>query len=289
METVILVDSCTDLPRKYIEDNGVEYVSLTCRLKDKDYVDDFGKTLKYEDFYGIVRSGEMPTTSMVNTHSFCEKFKKFVNQGKSVIYIGFSSALSGCVSSANSARELVMEECKEADITVIDSKSASLGYGLIAYYAIEMLKSGKSKDDIVKWVEENKLKMNHWFTVEDLHHLKRGGRVSGTAAAIGTLLSIKPVLNMDDEGRLIPRYKVQGRKKSLTALCDELKKRIVEPEQQVIAISHGDCIKDAEHLRDIILKDVKVKDVIINDVGPVIGSHSGPGTVALFFLGDKRF
>lgn len=288
METVIIIDSCTDLPLEYVEDNKLPVLSLTCLFKGMEYPDDFGKTLSYKEFYDVVRKGEMPTTSQVNTYRFVEEFKKHIQEGRAVIYIGFSSALSGTVNSAEAAKKAIIEEFENADITVIDSKSASLGYGLLVYYALEMLKSGASKDEIVNWVENNKLKMNHWFTVEDLFHLSRGGRVSKAAAIIGTALDIKPVLHVDNEGRLIPVTKVKGRKKSLRTLAEKLKERIINPEEQVIAISHGDCIEDVEYLKEMILKEVKVKDIIVNYVGPVIGSHSGPGTVALFFMGNER-
>lgn len=288
MGTVLLVDSCTDLPSEYIKKNNIRYLSLTCNLDGKEYKDDFGETLGYKEFYATVRSGKMPTTSTVNMQSFYEEFKLHVSEGNSVIYIGFSSALSGCISSATVARQQILEEYPDADISVIDSKSASLGYGLICYYAHEMLASGASKDEVVKWVEDNKLRMNHWFTVEDLFHLKRGGRVSTTAAVVGTLLDVKPVLHVDNEGRLIPVTKVKGRKKSLRMLADRLQEGIVNPEEQVIAISHGDCIEDVEFLIKLIKEKTTVKDIIINNVGPVIGTHSGPGTVALFFLGEKR-
>jgi len=158
----------------------------------------------------------------------------------------------------------------------------------LAYHANEMLKAGASKDEVVSWIETNKLRMNHWFTVDDLGHLKRGGRLSGTAALVGTLLDIKPILQVDNEGKLIPVSKVKGRKKSIKTLLGMLQENIESPEEQVIAISHGDCIEDAEYLKEMILKEYKVKDIIINNVGPVIGSHAGPGVVALFFLGSKR-
>ncbi len=288
MNTILLVDSCTDLPSEYIKKNNIRYLSLICNLDGKEYKDDFGETLGYKEFYATVRSGKMPTTSTINVQSFYEEFKSHVSQQNSVIYIGFSSALSGCISSATVARQQILEEYPEADISIIDSKSASLGYGLICYYANEMLSSGAYKEEVVKWVEENKLRLNHWFTVEDLFHLKRGGRVSATAAVVGTLLDVKPVLHVDDEGRLIPVTKVKGRKKSLRMLADKLQEGIVDPENQVIAISHGDCIEDVEFLIKLIKEKVTVKDIIVNDVGPVIGTHSGPGTVALFFLAEKR-
>lgn len=287
-DTVLLIDSCTDLPRSYVEKNAIPFVSLVCNLKDQEYKDDFGESIGYKEFYDAVRNGEMPSTAQVNVYEYTELFKKYAEEGKSVIYLGFSSALSGSLSSAYLARDMVMEEIKDADITIIDSKSASLGEGLLAYNANEMLKAGASKDEIVSWLETNKLRLNHWFTVDDLGHLKRGGRVSGTAAFIGTLLDIKPILKVDDEGRLIPISKVKGRKKSLKTLFEMLQENIEAPEEQVIAISHGDCIEDAEYLKEMILKEFKVKDVIINHVGPVIGAHTGPDVVALFFMGNNR-
>jgi len=288
MDTVLLIDSCTDLPLSYVEENKIPVVSLTCSFKGQEYKDDSGKSLSYKEFYTAVRNGEMPSTSQVNVYVYTEIFRKYAAEGKAIIYLGFSSALSGSFNSAVLARDMVSEEIENADITCIDSKSASLGEGLLAYYANEMLKGGASKDEVVSWLETNKLKMNHWFTVDDLGHLKRGGRLSGTAAFVGTLLDIKPVLHVDDEGRLIPVSKIKGRKKSLKALFEMLQENIVFPEEQIIAISHGDCLEDAKYLKEMILKEFKVKDVLINEIGPVIGSHTGPGVVALFFMGNKR-
>lgn len=288
MDTMLIIDSCTDLPLSYVEKNQLPFVSLICNFRGQECKDDFGKTLSYKEFYNAVRSGEMPSTSQVNVYVYTEIFKKYLAEGKSIIYLGFSSALSGSFSSAVLARDMICEENKDADITVIDSKSASLGEGLLVYYANEMLKAGATKDEVVSWLESNKLKLNHWFTVDDLGYLKRGGRVSVAAAFVGTLLDIKPILHVDDEGRLIPMSKVKGRKRSIKTLFEMLQENITAPEEQVIAISHGDCPEDAEHLKEMILKEYKVKDVIINHVGPVIGSHTGPGVVALFFMGNKR-
>lgn len=288
MDTIIITDSCSDLPREYIDENHLPFLSLTCHFKGKDIEDDFGKSLGYKEFYDAIRSGVAATTSQINTYHFIEEFKKYIMQGKHIIYLGFSSALSGCVSSAESAKESVCEEFSGADITVIDTKCASLGQGLMVNYAVDMLKRGCSKEEIIDWVEKNKLRMNHWFTVEDLLYLKRGGRISSSTAIIGTILNIKPIMHVDDEGRLIPVTKVKGRKKSLKTLAQRLFDEIVDPDDQVIAISHGDCLEDANYLSGLLLKNIKVKDIIINNVGPVIGSHSGPGTVALFFLGHSR-
>ncbi|WP_127837064.1 DegV family protein [Clostridium prolinivorans] len=288
METVLIIDCCCDLPIEYVEKNNVELLSLTVNINGKEYKDNLGKSLSYKDFYLAVRNGAMPSTSQINVFDFEKEFRKHVSLGKAIIYIAFSSALSGTYNSACIAKENILEEYKDADITIIDSRCASLGEGLLDYYAIEMLKNGASKEEIVNWVEENKLKVNHWFTVDDLNHLKRGGRVSGTAAAIGTILDIKPIMHVDDEGKLIPVTKVKGRKKSIKTLAEELNKRIINPEEQIIFISHGDCIEDAKFLEKLILEKHKVKDVIINNIGPIIGSHAGPGTIAVFFIGEKR-
>ena len=288
MNTVLITDSCSDLPLEFVENSNIKILSLTVHFKNKEYKDDFGKTIKYKDFYSALREGEITTTSQINVQTFADAFKEAVSLGNSVIYLGFSSALSGCVSSATMARNIVLEEYRDADISVIDTRSASLGQGLIVYKAYNMLKEGCSKEEIINWVEDNKLKVNHWFTVDDLKFLTRGGRISQGAAQIGTLFNIKPILNVSNEGKLTPQSKVSGRKRSLKALANMLFERAVNPEKQKIFISHGDCFEDAEFLKNFILEKILVKNVIINNVGPVIGSHSGPGTVALFFLGNSR-
>ena len=288
MKTIIFTDSCCDLPRSFVEENNIQVMHLRVNIQGRDIPDDLGISIESKNFYDLIRQGEMPTTSQVNVNTFEDNFRKYIKEGYSIIYIGFSSALSGCVNSARIAKENIEEEISNADITIIDTKSASLGLGLIVYNAVNMLKAGKEKSEIVNWIEDNKLKVNHWFTVNDLYHLKRGGRLSGTVAAVGTILSIKPVMHIDDEGRLIPASKVKGRKKSIKVLKEILLDKIVCPEEQTIFISHGDCIEDAEYLKELILNEVKVKEVIINNVGPVIGSHTGPGILALFFMGSNR-
>ncbi len=288
MKTIILTDSCCDLPIDFVKENNIEVMPLSVNIKGEEIKDDLGQSIEYKAFYDMIRAGEMPSTSQVNAYEFTEVFKKYSNQGYSIIYIGFSSALSGCVNSARIAKENIEGDISSADITIIDTKCASMGLGLVVYYAANMLKNGSSKDEVVTWIEDNKLKVNHWFTVDDLNHLKRGGRVSSTAAIVGTMLNIKPILHVDDEGRLIPVSKVKGRKKSIKGLQESLKERIIKPEEQTIFISHGDCLSEAEHLKDLILNEVQVKEVIINNVGPAVGSHSGPGTIALFFIGENR-
>jgi len=288
LKTILITDSCCDLPYAYIKENNIIVLPLTVHLKDKEIKDELGQHNTYKAFYDSIHAGEMPTTSQVNDYAFKEEFEKHVRRGDQIIYIGFSSALSGCVNSAHLAMEELKEEMENVSITVIDSKSASMGVGLLVYYANAFLKEGKSREFVVQWVEENKLKVNHWFTVEDLNHLYRGGRVSKTAATIGTLLSIKPIMNVNNEGKLTPVSKAKGRKKSLSILLDKVKENIKNPEEQVVFISHGDCLEEITGLVQEMKETLKVKDVIVNPIGAAIGSHAGPGTVAIFFLGDLR-
>lgn len=288
MKTVIIGDSCCDLPRGFIQDSQIPILPYMYLFQGREYFDDFGASLSYQDFYHGVRAGEMPTTSQVNVHTIAETFEKYVREGVSLIFVSFSSALSNTYNNVIMARNLVKEKYPQADISVIDTKSASLGEGLLLRHGVEMLKQGAAKEEIVSWLEGNKLKLNHWFTVEDLDHLRRGGRVSGAAAFVGSMLNIKPVLHVNNEGKLIPVAKVRGRKKSIKSLADMLQERIVDPEKQVIGISHGDCLEDALSLKELILEACPVQDVIISFVGPVIGAHSGPGTLALFFFGRER-
>jgi DegV family protein with EDD domain len=285
---ILITDSGCDLPYNFTRDNNLVVVPLKLILRGETIEDNLGENLKYSDFYNAIREGEMPKTAQANIYEFEQVFEKYIKDADKVIYIAFSSALSGTYNSACIARENLLEKYPEADISIVDSKSASMGLGLLVYYANEMLKSGKNKEEIVNWLEDNKLKVNHWFTVEDLNHLFRGGRVSKTTAMVGSLLSIKPVMNVDNEGRLTPIEKARGRKKSLTSLINKVVEGIVNPDEQIIFISHGDCIEDAEYIKEKLLEKINVKDVIINYVGPVIGSHSGPGTLAIFYIGKER-
>lgn len=288
MNTVIFTDSTCDLPLSYIQNNNIEFLGLTVLLQGKEMTDDLGQTLLFKDFYDLLRNGELATTSQVNVYSFIEAFRKHIEKGESILYLGFSSALSGTYNNAYLARQEILQEYPEADITVIDTLAASLGQGLLVHYACQMLKAGKSKKEIAQWIEDNKLKVAHIFTVDDLNYLKRGGRISNTAALVGSLLNVKPMLYVNDLGELIPYDKERGRKKAIRAMADQLNKHILSPEEQTIFISHGDCLEDATKLADIIQESVQVQDIIISTVDTTIGSHSGPGTLALFFLSDTR-
>lgn len=287
MKTKIITDSSCDLLYDYIRENNLEVISFPYSVNGTDYVDDLGKNLNYQDFYNELREGAIPSTSQISTYTFEQVFKRNILEGNEVIYIGFSSGLSQTFNNSILARNNVLEEMPDAKLAVIDSKSASVGLGIIIYYANELLKQGKSYTEIVEWIENNKLKSNHWFIIDNLEHLKRGGRISSASAAVGTLLDVKPLLNVDNEGKLNVVKKIRGRRKAIRELLDELH-NIKNPEEQIIFINHGDCLKDAEQLKDLILKEVKVKDVVINYIGPIIGSHTGPGMLCMVFMGEKR-
>lgn len=288
MSTIIVTDSCCDLPYQYIIDNKIEMVPLTITINNSEKKDDLAKTGEYEAFYEQILAGQMPKTSQVNVYEFKEVFLKHLKEGKSVLYIGFSSALSGCVNSARMAVDEIKEEIPDAKIAVVDSKCASMGQGLLIYYAMEELKKGKGMEEVVSFLEDNKLRVNHWFTVDDLNHLFRGGRVSKTAATFGTLLQVKPIIYIDNEGRLIPVEKAKGRKKSLKILIEKIKENIIDAEEQTVFISHSCALKEAEEIKKVILEECHVKEVWLNYIGATIGSHVGPGTVAVFFMGKQR-
>ncbi len=288
MKSIIITDSNCDLSSEYLKKNNVPVIPFHFNLNGKDYEDNFGRSISYVKFYNELRKGRMSTTAQITPSVYEEYFRKYFTQGCSIIYIGFSSALSESFNHSVTAQKTVLAEHPTADITVIDSKCASIGQGILVYYACEMMRQGKSKEEIVTWIEDTKLKINMWFTVDSLDHLRRGGRLSATSAAFGTMLNIKPILIVDSEGKLVPNRKVRGRPKAIATLYQELETRIVNPKEQVVFISHGDCMKDAEHLKTLIMSNVEVKDVIINYLGPIIGTHTGPGLLLVAFIGNNR-
>ena len=284
----IITDSACDLKREYIDKNNIALLSLILNLEGQAIKDDLGKSLSYEEFYNKMRHGATPTTSQINAHDFEEEFTKYIKNGDSIIYISISSSLSGTFNSANIARNNLIEEYPEAKIELVDSSSVSMGQGLLVLKACEMRDNGASIDEIVEWLEENKRKVVHSILIDDLNHLKRGGRISGATATIGGLLNIKPTLYLDDEGKLVQGEKIKGKKKALRFLVNEVKERAVNTENETLYICHGDCLEEAETLRDMILDEVKFKNVIINYVGNVVGAHAGPGVLAALFLGNNR-
>lgn len=283
---VLITDATCDLKEEYYKENGIEVLSLPFALGEKEYENSF--SLSPEEFYGAMRNGIMGKTSQISPDKYREAFEKVLSEGKDLLYLAFSSGLSGSYNNARLMAEELSEKYPDRKIRVVDTLAASLGEGLFVHLADAMRKDGKSVDEVADWAEENKLNLCHMFTVDDLMHLHRGGRVSKTVAIAGSILGIKPVLHVDNEGHLIPLSKVRGRKQSLTALVDGMEKRMGSRKNETIAISHGDCLEDAEFVRDLVKKRFGIKSCIINHIGTVIGTHAGPGTVALFFMGDYR-
>lgn len=286
---IITTDTTADLPDEYLQENGIGLMSLTYTIDGETY--DHDHALDVKVFYEKMRGGSMPTTSQVNPTQAKEIFASMLDKyDADILHIAFSSGLSGSYNSVRIAAEELMEERPEHKIVVVDSLCASLGEGLLVHKAVQLQKNGTSLEDSAKWLEENKLHLCHIFTVDDLFHLYRGGRVSKTTAVLGSMISIKPVLHVDDEGHLTPMSKVRGRKKSILSMVDEMEKRLADYDgkNDIFFISHGDCLEDANFLADKIKEKFHIEQVLINNVGPTIGAHSGPGTLALFFMGTKR-
>lgn len=288
MNIKLITDSACDLSIDYINENNIDVASLMVNLNGEFIPDDLGQTLKHEDFYKRVKEGAMPSTTQVNVGTFHDMFMKYVNEGKAILYIGISSALSGTVSSAITARNIILEEYPEANIYVVDSLSVSGGQGVLIYKAVEMIKNNVPVEKIVDYLESIKRKVIHAITVDDLNHLKRGGRISGAVAAVGGILGIKPTLKIDNEGRAVAGEKLKGRKKALKSLVQQMKTNGDNIEDQTIFICNADCLDDALEVKRMILEEYKVKDIVITSIGAVIGTHGGPGTLGLVFIGKER-
>ena len=286
---VLLTDSSADLTDALVKELGVEVLPLSFTMRNKTYRNwPDNREIDPKDFYRQLREGEMATTSAVNVSDFTETIEPHLKEGRDVLVVAFSSGLSATCHSAQIAAQELSEQYPERKVYVVDSLCASLGQGLLVWYAARMKNEGRGIGAVRDWLEENKLHLCHWFTVDDLHHLHRGGRVSKASAIMGSLLGVKPVLHVDDEGHLILVEKVRGRAASLDKMAEQMEKTAIDPAQQTVFISHGDCLKDAQILAQKVRERLGVKDILINPIGPVIGAHSGPGTVALFFLGTKR-
>ena len=251
-----------------------------------DYPDE--REIKTSEFYGMLRSGANAKTAAANVETFLTAMSRHLEQGKDVLYLGFSSGLSSTYSASEIAAQELRERYPERKVLTVDTLCASMGQGLLVWLTVQELKHGATLEEAAKYAEDNRLHLCHWFTVDDLFFLKRGGRVSAATALVGSALGIKPVLHVDNEGHLINVSKARGRKNSILALADRMERSAIEPEKQTVFISHGDCLADAEFLAQEVRRRLHVPRIEINYVGPVIGAHSGPGTLALFFLGTAR-
>lgn len=285
---IITTDTTSDLPDSYITEHNLDIHPLYYNLDGAIYGGEH--QLPAKEFYSKMKSGLMPTTMAVNPETSKEIFQKYLDKGLDILHIGFSSALSSSYNNAVLAANELLEDYPDRKIILIDSLSASLGEGLLVHKAVMLKKAGKSIDEIADWLEENKLHLCHLFTVDNLFHLQRGGRVSKASAIIGTMIHIKPILHVDNNGKLIPLQNVRGRKHSLSVLVDRMEEKIkgYEHQNDIVFISHGDALEDAKYLASLIEERLGISSFLIDYVCPTIGSHSGPGTIALFFMGDSR-
>lgn len=284
---VIYTDSGSDISPELLNEWGVKCVSLTFKFDDSDK-ECTNADMSSKEFYEQMRAGKTARTAAANIDTFKEMFGADLNDGKDILYIGFSSGLSGTYNSGRVAAEELAPDFPERKIITIDSLCASAGQGLLVYFAKEEQSKGASLDEVAKLMNELAPKMCHWFSVDDLQHLKRGGRISPATALVGNLLGIKPVLHVDDEGHLINVSKARGRKAALKALADKYTELAENPKDSVIFISHADCMDDVKILEDMIKAEHGIGFAHIADIGPVIGSHAGPGTIAIFYIAKER-
>ena len=284
---IIFTDSGADISVKSLNDWGVCLCPLTFAF-DGEGVSYAGSDMPVKEFYGRMRAGGIAHTAAMNIETAKSCFIPELEKGNDIFYLAFSSGLSSTYASACAAAEELMEEYPERKVAVVDSLAASAGHGLLLWLAVKKKREGATLDEVAKFCEDTRQHVCHWFTVDDLVYLKRGGRVSATAALAGAILGIKPVLHVDDEGHLINMLKVRGRKASIKALADKYGELHKDGMDGTIFISHGDCEDDAKLLADMLKERFKAKTELITDIGPVIGAHSGPGTLALFFIGEHK-
>ena len=282
-----MTDSCCDLPAELVSELELTVLPLSFCIEGRELYNfpDNGQ-MDPKVFYEKLRNGAEGTTSAINVGVFQTEMARIASEGRDILCISFSSGLSTTYQSACIAAKTVMEEFQGCTVTVVDSLAASLGQGLLVYLAVQEKRKGRSMAETAAFVERTRDHICHWFTVDDLNHLKRGGRVSAAAALVGTMLQMKPVLRVDEEGRLIPMQKVRGRKASIASLLEKMDE--LAEDASVVFISHGDCEADARSLEKMIREKYPVKTFVLNYVGPVIGNHSGPGTLALFFQGKHK-
>ncbi|WP_086348457.1 DegV family protein [Candidatus Enterococcus clewellii] len=284
----ITTDSCCDLPYELLKENDVSFISMTITVDNHELIDDLGETFDYTAFLSSIKAGALPTTSQVNVGRYQEFFRPFVEAKQPVLYLAFSSGLSGSYQSAVQAVAMLKEEYDQVDVFVVDTKAASLGQGLLVYKAIEMKKKGHSLEDVLLWMEENKMNVQSWVTVDDLKHLERGGRISKTTAAIGGLMNIKPIITVDKDGKLQNVGKVRGRGKALKKVVEETVQRIKHPIDQTLFIAYAGDKESADKVKEELEDKIQVKEILLYPLGPTITAHTGYGCIAVFSLGETR-
>ena len=288
----LICTSTVDLAEEHLKSREIEPVLFHFHMGEENFDDDFGKSISFDEFYERIAKGAMPSTSQPNVQEHIDHFEPHLKAGRDVLYVGLSSGISGGFSAAVIAAEQLREQYPDARIEVVDSLGASCGYGLLVDAIADLRDEGAGLDEAYTWAEENKLKVHHWFFTSDLSHLKRGGRISSISEAIGSILGICPLMNVNHEGKLTPRRKVRGKKKVIKEVVREMLKFADDRENYTgkCYLSHSACYEDARALADLIEEAFPKLNgkVLVNSIGTVIGSHTGPGTVALFFFGDKR-
>lgn len=289
---IISCCSTADLSKEHFENRDIKYIYFHYQLDGVNYPDDLGQSIPFDEFYKRMAQGAETKTSQVNVSEYVDFFTPFLKEGKDILHVTLSSGISGTINSALTAASMLREEFPERKIYIVDSFGASSGYGLIMDKLADLRDGGMPIDELRDWLEAHRLELHHWFFSTDLTSYKRGGRISATSAMVGTLLGICPLLNMDNEGHLIPRKKIRTKKKVIEELVNMMKEHVEDgPDYKGYCyISNSACEEDAEKVRDLVeayCPNLKGK-VLINSIGTVIGSHTGPGTVALFFLGDER-
>ncbi len=284
--------STADRKKEFFEEREIPYVCFHLNFKGEEYLDDLGDTIPFEMFYEAMKEGEMPKTSQVNSEDFITFFEPFLENGQDILHISLSSGLSGTYNSAHIARQQLLEKYPSRKIYIVDSLGASSGYGLFMEYLADLREEGKTLEEVYNWAEAHKLNMHHWFFSTDLTSYKRGGRISATSALVGGILSICPLLNMDFEGHLIPRKKVRTKRKAIEEIVETMISHVEEGINYTgkCAICHAACEEDALKVKELVESKIPALKgkISINSIGTVIGAHTGPGTVALFFMGDKR-
>ena len=283
---IITVNSTVDMPKEWLAERGVPVIPLKYTMEGKTYTDMEGLTPK--EFFGKLREGKMSVTSQVNPEEAKEMLEPFVKEGKDVLHLSFSSGLSGTANSMRMAAEELSEEYPERKILAVDTLCACMGEGLLLHKALQLKAAGKTMEEVAQWVEENKLKICHFFMVEDLNHLQKGGRISKTAAVLGTMVQIKPIIYLDNEGKLQIIKKERGRKKAMNKIVDMAIDACEGKMPDMVMIPHGNCPKDAEYVAELVRKKMGVTNIMMNDIGTVIGGHTGPGMVAVVCMGVHR-
>lgn len=288
----ITCSSTADLPERYLKERGIPYACFHFHINGKEFNDDLGRSIPFEEFYQKIREGAMPTTSQINPEQYVAMFEPLLQEGKDIIHLTLSSGISGTYNSALIARDNLLERYPKRRIEIIDSLTASAGYGLLVDTAWEKMQAGAGYEDLALWLKENRLRIQSWFFTSDLTHFRRGGRLSAPAAFFGSMLNICPLMNIDYEGKLIPRDKYRGKKKVVREIVDRMKEYAEGglDYSGKCFMCHSSCAGDAQEVKSLVEETFPHMNgsVFLVDIGTVIGSHTGPGTVALFFWGDKR-